>query len=196
MSLRVLVIPEDFVKDQYVLGPLVPKLLAAAGKPRAQVEVCRDPRLRGVAEALDWPTIEGIIDMYPMVDLFLLLVDRDGVADRKRRIERIEDLATKKLGSSKKLFGENAWQEVEVWALAGQDNLPTGWKWAAIRAEMHPKEKYFEPHAKARGLIDEPGEGRTTMGREAAANYARVRSRCKEEIEELETRLKKWLEKS
>jgi hypothetical protein len=193
MSLKVLLIPEDFVKDQFILGPIVPKLVAAAGKPRARVAVCLDPRLRGVDEALDWETIEGIIDRYPMVDMFLLLIDRDGKADRRKAIAKIEENAAKKLGTKKILFGENAWQEVEVWALAGQDALPTVWKWQTIRDEPHPKETYFEPHAQTRGLRDEPGEGRTTMGREAAANYAKIRSRCKE-IEELEIRLRKWFE--
>ena len=82
-------------------------------------------------------------------------------------------------------------KDQEVWALAGQD-LPKSWKWQEIRKEVHPKETYFEPLAKQRGLTNEPGEGRTTLGREAAQNYARVRSRCKEDIEALETRLKNW----
>ncbi len=92
------------------------------------------------------------------------------------------------------LFGENAWQEIEVWALAGQD-LPRDWKWQEIRAEVHPKETYFEPFARQRGLTSEPGEGRTTLGREAAQNYTRCRSLCKEDIQSLESRLRDWLAK-
>ena len=191
MSLNVLVIPEDFRKDQYILGPVVRRILQEVGKPHARVEVCKDPMLGGIDQALKWERIADVIDMYPMVQLFLLIVDRDGKSTRRKVLDGIESKAVAKLGNRRTLFGENAWQEIEVWALAGQE-LPKEWKWQSIRREEHPKESYFEPHATKRGLISEPGEGRTTMGREAAANYAKVRARCKEDIEELEARLAAW----
>jgi len=90
------------------------------------------------------------------------------------------------------LLAENAWQEIEVWALAGQ-KLPRGWNWQKIRAETHPKETYFEPLAKRRSLTKEPGQGRLTLGREAGARYSRIRSRCMEDLQALEVRLKAWL---
>lgn len=195
MSLNVLVIPEDFRKDQYVLGPLIRRLFAEIGKPRARVEVCVDPLMGGIAQALDWERLEEVIDMYPIVQIFLLLVDRDGIAGRRDALNALENKAEGKLLQERTMIGENAWQEIEVWALAGQADLPREWNWQEIRAEVHPKESYFEPLARQRGLLDEPGEGRTTMGREAAQNYARVRSRCKEDIQALEVRLKAWLEK-
>jgi hypothetical protein len=101
-------------------------------------------------------------------------------------------MAVQTLRANRILLSENAWQEVEVWALAGQD-LPKDWKWQEIRAEEHPKERYFEPLAAQRNLLDEPGAGRTTMGQEAAAEYSKVRSRCPEDIQQLESRLKAWL---
>jgi hypothetical protein len=192
MSLNVLVIPEDFRKDQYVLAPIVSRILQEVGKPRARVEICKDPLLGGVANALNWDKISEVIDMYPMVQLFLLIVDRDAKPNRRTALDGIEEKAALKLGGNRKLFGENAWQEIEVWALAGQD-LTGADSWQVIRAEEHPKEKYFEPVATSRGLTKEPGEGRTTMGREAAQNYSRVRSRCAEDIQSLETRLSSWL---
>lgn len=193
MSLNVLVIPEDFRKDQYILGPLVRKMLSESGKPRANVVVCQDPLLGGIDQATDWKKIEEVIEMYPMVKLFLLLVDRDGVAGRRTGLNALEGKATTKLGAGRMFIAENAWQEIEVWALAGQD-LPQNWNWQEIRAELHPKESYFEPLAAQRGLKDEPGEGRTTMGRDAANQYARVRSRCREDIQVLEDRIKYWCE--
>jgi hypothetical protein len=147
--------------------------------------------LGGISEALKWGRISEVIDMYPMVQVFLLLVDRDGVAGRQDALQGLEKQARAKLGSSRVLFGENAWQEIEVWALAGQV-LPTKWKWHDVRTERNPKEMYFEPWAQKRQLTKEPGEGRTTMGREAATNYDRVRSRCKKDIHRLESRLKNW----
>jgi hypothetical protein len=192
MSLNVLVIPEDFRKDQFILGPVVRRLVAEAGKPHARIEVCLHPVLGGINAALDWEKIEEVIEMYPMAGVFLLIVDRDGSDGRRRRLDDIESMACGKLGQARLLLGENAWQEVEVWALAGQD-LPKDWNWQEVREEVHPKEIYFEPLARQRGLTDEPGEGRTTMGRDAAQNYGRVRSRCKEDVQRLEARLRDWL---
>jgi hypothetical protein len=148
--------------------------------------------LGGIDQATNWERIRDIFDENRgMVQIFLLLVDRDGVGSRRQALDRLEQLANANLGSGKTLLAENAWQEIEVWALAGQ-NLPKEWQWKEIRAEIHPKEKYFEPLAEKRGLTRHPGEGRTIMGRQAATNYARVRSRCKEDIEALETKLKNW----
>ena len=43
--MTVLVIPKDFRNDQYLLKPLFKQLFKTLGKPRARVEVCRDPLL-------------------------------------------------------------------------------------------------------------------------------------------------------
>ena len=192
--MNVLIIPEDFRKDQYIVKPLIRRMLAEIGKPNANLRVCMDPLLGGITEALKWDRISEILDRYAgMVQVFLLLVDRDGKPGRRTALNKLEKLATKKLAAGRILLAENAWQEIEVWALAGQ-KLPSDWKWGDIRAEIHPKERYFEPLAKKRGLLNEPGEGRTTMGREAAANYTRVRSRCVKNLQVLERKLKTWIE--
>jgi hypothetical protein len=189
---NVLIIPEDFRKDQYVVGPIIRRMFAEVGKPNANVRVCLDPLMGGISEATKWQRIKDVLDRYRgMVQMFLLLVDRDGVAGRRETLNGLEERAAAQLGDGKTMLGENAWQEIEVWALAGQD-LPGDWQWQAIRADVHPKEVYFEPLARQRGLTKEPGEGRTTMGREGAQNYNRVRSRCKEDIQSLEIRLKTW----
>ena len=77
--MNILVIPEDFRKDQYMLKPIISAMLAKLEKPRAKVKVCQDPLLGGVSEALKWERIEEIIDQYRgMFNLFLLCLDRDG----------------------------------------------------------------------------------------------------------------------
>jgi hypothetical protein len=63
---------------------------------------------------------------------------------------------------------------IEVWVLAGH-NLPSNWNWQEIRQEVHPKENYFLPFSEMRSLLDEPGEGRRTLGQEAAQQYRRIR---------------------
>jgi len=186
---NVLIIPEDFRKDQYVLKPIIQRMLAEIGKPQAKVQVCLDPVLGGVHEALKWDRIREIIEMYRgMVQLFLLIVDRDGVAGRRESLNSIEAKVRGVLRDASCLLAENAWQEIEVWALAGQP-LPKDWSWKAIRKEANPKEVYFAPFVAQRGLANEPGQGRATLGREAAANYRRVRSRCVEDVKSLEDRI-------
>ncbi len=158
--MNVLIIPEDFRKDQYVLKPIIQRMLAEIGKPKAKVQVCLDPVLGGVHEALKWDRIREIIEMYRgMVQLFLLIVDRDGVAGRREALNSIEDKVRGVLRDASCLLAENAWQEIEVWALAGQP-LPKDWSWKAIRREVHPKEVYFAPFVAQRGLANEPGQGR------------------------------------
>src|SRR5262245_59330911 len=156
--MRILVIPEDYVKDQYILEPIISAMLHELGRPHAKVRVCRDPRLHGISEALNWEYIAPIISRYQgMTDLFLLCVDRDGNEDRHASLTSIEQRAEELIGS-RKFLAEHAWQEIEVWALAGH-NLPRGWFWDAIRSETHPKEQYFAPFARQRGLLEEPGGG-------------------------------------
>ena len=186
----VLVIPEDFRKDQYMLKPIVEAMLAWLNKPRSKVRVLTDPLLGGVEEALKQKRIKTIVERYKgMVDLFLLCVDRDGNADRRTRLDNIERAINNQLPTGKMLLAEHAWQEIEVWVLAGID-LPSDWSWRTIRDEPNPKEKYFRPIAEQRGLLAEPGEGRKTLGLEAAQRYSqRVRQKCQEDIQALEARI-------
>lgn len=190
--MNVLIIPEDFVNDQYVLKPLIQTMMAAIGRPTANVRVCQDPRLRGVAQALDWNRLAPIIDRYQgMTDLFLLCVDRDGVPGRVAALDAIERRAVGLLASSRGFFAENAWQEIEIWVLAGHD-LPRGWAWAAMRAEVNVKEQYFHRFAESRGLLNHPAQGRKTLAEEAAKRYDRIRQRCPEDVARLHDRLSQW----
>lgn len=192
--MKVLIIPEDCRKDQYVLKPLVEKMLLAVGRPRARVEVCFNPRLRGVAQAMDWEILRGILDRNRMVDLFLLCVDRDGHHGRKTGLERLERLAAESLPAGR-LLAENAWQEVEVWLLAGHE-LPSDWSWRDVREEPNAKERYYAAFARARGVFDHPDEGRKALMREAAARYDRIRQLCPEDIQALEDRIRVFLGES
>ena len=186
MSFRVLVIPEDTPHDQHVLLPILDAMFTYIGRP-AQVRVCTDPRLRTVHEALKWERIRQIIDAYRgMYQCFLLIVDRDGEPGRRAALDRIESLAAAHCGG--RLFlAECAWQEVEVWCLAGHDLAEQNWQ--AIRAEPHAKEHFYEPFARAQGLLDHPSQGRRKLAEAAARRYDRIRARCPEDIRNLEDRL-------
>ncbi|HYU34203.1 MAG TPA: hypothetical protein VEW48_18775 [Thermoanaerobaculia bacterium] len=190
MSFRVLVIPEDFRKDEPLLKPILEKMLEACGRT-AKVRICKDPLLGGVREALKWSRIQEILDRYRgMVDCFLLVVDRDGLAGRKKSLAVIEKEAARFLGAEGRFFAENAWQEVEVWALAGLTDLPRSWAWKTVRAEPNAKEAYFELYVRQKGLPAEPFGGRLRLGLEASKNYPRIRRLCPEDVGVLESRLR------
>ena len=183
--MKVLVIPEDFRNDQYLLKPLFNRLFANLGWTRARIRICRDPLLGGVGEALKPERIQEIVDQYKgMMDIVILCVDRDGNPGRRKQLTRIEG----KFGSDHLFFAENAWEEIETWALAGLD-LPREWNWADVRAEIHVKERYFEPLAKQHGVADGPGGGRKALGEEAARNIPRIRGKCREDFDALARRL-------
>ena len=191
--MNVLVIPEDFRKDQYILRPLVQAMMAALGKPHANVRVCQDPLLGGISQSMDWQNIEDILDRYRgMIQIFLLMVDRDGDAGRRAALDFLEKRAANYHGETTAtiLLSEHAWQEVEVWALAACEDLPGEWKWNEIRAEVDLKEQYFDRYVSAHGLTNEPAQGRVSLGARIAGKYPRVKTLCKEDVDALEQRLR------
>ena len=180
--MRVLIIPEDSVNDQFILKPLFTRLFNQMIGPHVRVVVYPD-RLGGVGEALK---VERMIEIFRrhrgMTDIFILCVDRDGVLGRRSQLNRIEEIADN-------FFAENAWEEVETWVLAGLD-LPSDWRWQAIRAEISVKEFYFEKLARMRGFEeDEPGGGRRELAEEAARRLPAIRQKCREDFDALARRL-------
>jgi hypothetical protein len=80
---------------------------------------------------------------------------------------------------------------MEVWVLAGFD-LPKQWSWQAIRAERDPREAYFYPFSKIKGVFNSPAQGRSLLAQEAARKYDRIRQLCPE-LKALEDRIQTWL---
>jgi hypothetical protein len=196
VATSVLVIPEDFRKDQYVLKPIVEQMMKAVGV-KARVQVCKDPLLGGIDQALKWERLAEIIDRYKgMTQLFLLVVDRDCVVTRRATLDALEVKATEILGDRRCVFfGEHAWQELEVWILAGQTDLPSNWTWRDIRNERDPKETYYDRYAEQRGMLTAAYEGREVLAKEAARNYTRIRQLCPEDVGQLEQRITDALRK-
>ena len=182
--MNVLIIPEDFRSDQYILKPIFERLFRSIGRRRARVEVCREPLLGGVDEALKSDRISEIVMFYPMTDIFILCVDRDGREGRRDRLDELEE----EFGNDDEFLAENAWEEIETWVLAGLD-LPAEWRWRDVRAEIHVKELYFESLAAQRGLSDSPGSGRKPLAEEAASRIDAIRQKCPEDFDRLARRL-------
>ena len=191
--MKVLVIPEDFRKDQFILKPVITALLGSLNVPNPKVRVCQDPLLGGIGQALREDRIREIVERYPMIDLFLLCVDRDGQPGRKIQLDRLESSMNRHLSPGKTLFAENAWQEIEVWILAGMNDLPAAWSWNAIRDEPDSKEIYFQRYAQDRGLGNEPGEGRKSLAESAAARIQRIVTLCPEDVGNLKSRIADWI---
>ena len=183
--MNVLVIPEDFRKDQYILKPLFKRLFTTFGRPKAKVRVCQDPLLGGIGEAMKAERIAEIVSRYGgMIRIFILCVDRDGEVGRRQGLDSLEG----KFGDDRTFIAVNAWEELETWVLAGLD-LPGDWRWTDVRAEIHVKERYFEPLAAQRGVADGPGGGREALGKEAARNLRVIRQKCPEDFDTLAQRL-------
>lgn len=188
--MNILVIPEDFRKDQYILKPLFHRLFRRLGSRYVHVAICHDPLLGGVGEALKPERIAKIVrDNRGMTDLFILCVDRDGVVGRRQRLDDIEAEIQAQFGNSVRFLAENAWEELETWALAGL-NLPPEWRWANVRAAINVKEDYFEPLIIRRGMrVDSSHTGWKTLGAEAARRINAIRRKCPEDFDALALRL-------
>ena len=185
--MRVLVIPEDFRKDQYILKPILSRLFKRIGASSVRVEVCQDPLLGGIDEALKIERMKEIVAQHAgMTDLFILCVDRDGKVGRRQTLNHIE----KKLGHN--FLAENAWEELETWALAGL-KLPKAWRWKDIRAEIDVKERYFNLYATQRGLSSLPVGGRVVLGEEASRHIDAIRQKCPDDFDFLAKRIQAFV---
>ena len=183
--MKVMIIPEDFRKDQYILKPLFSRLFKRLGASPADVYICQDPLLGGVGEALKTEQLATIVeDQKGMMDIFILCVDRDGEEGRRRRLDQIEAY----FQGTCVFFAENAWEEIETWVLAGL-NLPSGWRWADVRRECQVKEAYFDPLAAQRGVSGERDGGRKALGEEASRRIPAIRRKCPEDFDSLAQRL-------
>jgi hypothetical protein len=192
--MNVIVIPEDETNDRFILKPLFDAMFRKLGKPNTRVEISH-PDPTGWEGVKQWKQIRGILDDFPQAHLFVLCVDRDGHEERRQILDSLQIRANEKLRFPQRFFAaEHAWQEIEVWALAGvRWRLKHEWTWNTIRSERDSKEHYFEPVAKSRGLHGELGGGRKTLGAEAARNYAKIRLNCPE-VRDLEDRIRVWLD--
>lgn len=180
--MNVLIIPEDFRKDQYILKPLFSRLFQSIGRPRVRIKICQAPLLGGVGEALKSDRIAEVVSKHGgMTDIFILCIDRDGDTNRRQRLDRLESRFT---DDKRVFFAEHAWEELETWVLAGLD-LPKEWRWPEVRAEVSVKERYFKPLAVQRGVADARGGGREALGEAAARNIPAIRRKCPEDFDAL-----------
>ncbi|MGH9763651.1 MAG: hypothetical protein ACREDR_25440 [Blastocatellia bacterium] len=146
------------------------------------MEVCGNPNFQGVDAALNINALRTeILQRYPMVDLFVLFVDRDGIAGRKAKTENIEKTLSGELPKGRAFFAEVAWQEAEIFILAGH-SWPSTWKWKEMRADANVKNTFFKKLVKLQGTGNLPHEGRKKLMSEAMGNWRRIKTRCPEDV--------------
>lgn len=184
--MKVLVVPEDPTHDQHVIKPVIEKILDDCGC-RGSVEILRDPHLRGVDEALDRRVIDQIISDNPMIDIFLIIVDRD--CDRMGNEAKA---AQREAEHPSVLLACLAIQEIEVWALALWRS-EIGAPWSEVRASCDPKEYFFDPFIESKGWGALLGKGRKRAMRELAGNWTGMKTVCPE-IQVLSNRLQSLIE--
>jgi hypothetical protein len=183
--LKVLVIPEDPVLDQYVLKPIVERMFEDLGR-RVAVRVLTSPRLQGIAQALDRDVLARIVSQYAMHDLFLLMVDRDAVESRAALA------ATREAEHPGRLFACLAVEEVEVWMLAlHRERLGAPWK--EVRADRDPKERFASPLLAQLAPRMALGGGRVRAMEPLGHKGWRTLLQLCPELGELRNRLSVWL---
>jgi len=180
---KVLIVPEDPTHDPHIIKPIVQSILDDLGR-KAWVDVLRDPHLRGTSDALNATTIAEVVSENPMIDLFVLVVDRD--CNREGNESKAAARAQEHPG---KLIACLAKQEVEVWLLALHSDL-IGEPWQAVRADCDPKERFGEPLLRQLGSAG-PGAGRKAAMRALAGHLRPLLSRC-DELMQLRTDIDAW----
>lgn len=176
-------VPEDDRLDKYLLDPILKAACRHVGRPRARVRVVDHPRPRGIATVLSPDFLNRVMLRYPMADAIVYCVDRDG---RPGRVDEFDHLFEQVSGHSftGRLGTVLAHQELEVWALSlHRKDLDASWD--DVRAEVHPKERFFEPLVQQLELQRTPGQGRMVLGEQAAKRYDLLRDRCPE-LQDLE----------
>ncbi len=182
--MHILIMPEDFRHDQYLLQPLFASLFRRHLRlPRAKIVVCQNPKLGGVGETLKRAKIQAVVERYQYrTDIFtgMAIPHAEGPLTRSR--------ATCKTRTVSFFLAKNAWEEIETWILAGLD-LPKDGNWADVRAAIHVREEYFDQLVKMRDIYAGPGREHKDLGREATWRIARIRQLCPEDFGTLSQRL-------
>ncbi|WP_394826358.1 hypothetical protein [Pendulispora albinea] len=181
--MKVLVIPEDQELDRYIVKPVVEAMFQDL-EIRARIDVLPEPRLRGSSDALDPTMIADIIRNNPMIDLFLLVVDRD--CDRASNTAKALARQAEHPG---RLVACVAIQEIEVWMLAlYKDTLSV--PFTTVRAECDPKELWAALLLKELGG-DGPGRGRKKAMRKISGAWRSLRDTCVE-LRDFEDTVRAW----
>lgn len=180
--MKVLLIHENDTFDPHITKPVIERIFRDLDQ-RVTLTPVQNPKIHGVDQALRRETLEECVQRYPMMKLFLVLVDRDGKEGRALRAQELE------ASWPDKLVVTLAVEEVEVWMLAlHRESLDVPWR--EVREEHHPKERFAEPLLKSLGLQGSVGGGRKEAMRALGQGYDGLLKVCPE-LNELRSRLER-----
>lgn len=171
--MRVLIISEDPTLDQHILKPIVEQIFLDIGRT-ARVDILRDPHVTGAEQALDSALIDEVVIDNPMIDLFLLIADRD--CNRKGHESKV---TARQKEHPEKLLAALAWQEIEVWAMAlHRESLAVAWN--DVRVDCDRKESFWDPFIEQKRWVDTVGKGRKKAMRGMGAKWSALLAVCPE----------------
>ena len=173
MSCNVLVIPEDPVKNGYILKPLIEAIFTSAGRPRAKVKVLENPRFTGYDVAVD-TTRNELWKRYSFMDFWIFIPDADRASNQAMR-----DLENDLRHRNVCLFCCPAEPEVEIYAcLPFRNEMRISW----VEARVHPsfKEDIFDPLLADHGDPKRAGKGRDLMISQSLSNLPLLMKLCPE----------------
>jgi hypothetical protein len=192
--MRVVLILEDALHDKLIAVPVISALCQYRFK-RPVTVIADQERMGGEASARQPARLASVLNRYPTADVFLLLIDRDCHAPGRQyggdRAAALRLLETEMQGrlpypQRQRFIAHLAVEELEVWALAAQPQLP--YLWANVRDHCHPKEEFFFPLSQQAGLLRTADQGRATLMQNAERRYLSIRTKC-HELQTLEERL-------
>ncbi|WP_345542753.1 hypothetical protein [Microbacterium jejuense] len=148
-----------------------------------------NPRLQGISQVES--KFAEIAERYAKIaDLVVFALDRDkqdGTGGRGDRLAKFTELHSRLAPDvSAKVDIVLAVEETEVWALWGSRGQ-LGEGWSTVRAEQHPKERFFEPLVTKSDAL-QPGGGRARLiALSLASGWDSLAGGC-DELRELEMR--------
>lgn len=173
--MKILIIPENQTYDRHIVKPVLERILDDLGS-RATISVLDDRRIDGWTQATSEELLADVMSVFPMVNLFVLVIDRD--CDGPSRDGILQARETK---FGKKLVAIAAIEELETWMLAIQQRLPK--PWGTVRLSCSPKEEFALPFLENAGWSSGVGGGYKRAIREITGSWRSLKSRCPEIVQ-------------
>jgi hypothetical protein len=188
LSVDVLIVPEDFTYNGYILGPLVKRMLSECGRSNANVSPPKGPQPKGYEHAKSLLR-NRYFELYRHMSLLLFLPDFDGKGESRN--DELRALEREAAQQGARLLCCAAKEEVEVWLLAGhRDRL--GQSWQEVRSDTSVKENVFQPFLAVHGNPKAPGGGRDLLMERTLNGYSALLRLCPE-LADLERRIQEAL---
>jgi hypothetical protein len=177
---KIAVACEDPTNDQFIIRPVLERLCAHLGRPRAKIFTITNPHTRGFNDLRDQAC--GIMSRYGALAaavVFVIDVDcDDGRTGRINKPLRFRNTVSHCSYAEKALIVA-AVQELEVWALWGVRG-DLGAVWDIVRDNCDPKETFFEPQLTREDKRSADGGRGRLVGASLQAGWPSLAGGCPE----------------